>query len=636
MSWMSVFSAGKKGFDFANSIGFFAPLFREIGYHLNNSFTNALPDPETAWDAYVQGLIPGGDFERLCNFHGIYGPPMAPGAVGGNTTQRAWRAVWESKRKPYSPEEIERLYRSGGISRDKRWEMMKRAGLWNADDINDTESFYTVQTPDASQVTHWAVREAFDNRIAARFGYDQERPEIFDQLLAQSGWGGTFRLPNEGEPPADRPSWGQLIWRSHWQIISPSQAYEMYQRLRPDRVRRYPVGDRFPEPFTADDLRTVLRIADYPTVFRDQLAAVAYRKPRLVDIDRFFRTGQITASEATELHLDLGYSPADAEMRVRWLQIEAIGKPVDPFARRLMRQAIDLYSSGVASRESTKENLVRLISNGRLPFADGHVLDQDDANYRRLVESRAEQRIESVDWQSKIDRQKKMVRVWRSRFFKGIATEWQIRDDARAVGLQQDWIDNFIEDLKLELAGGRLLLSTQQIRTLAIDGVLTVERAAEYLGNLGWKRPELDYLLTQLKGDLAMQAAQEAERLASDRASAERARLRQLRAAEAAQDKAVRRLTRNASDAQLHKYYVRGIISEDQLAKNLRERRIDEENIQRRLRLARQDREAYLAKQARRAGTAASQGQGQAGSGGSSQNQPQLQEEQTASPGGGR
>lgn len=102
----------------------------------------------------------------------------------------------------------------------------------------------------------------------------------------------------------------ESYWAAHWELPSPIQAYEMFQRLRPDI---YPQGIAF----TKEELTNTLRVLDYRPDFIERLIQIAYQPITRVDIRRMWAMGVIkTEDELLGRYLDLGYSPQDAAVMV--------------------------------------------------------------------------------------------------------------------------------------------------------------------------------------------------------------------------------------------------------------------------------------------------------------------------------
>ena len=443
----------------------------------------------------------------------------------------------------------------------------------------------------------FALKDVWDQRAVERFRYDAEFPDQFQFWMKRQGADGDSRTNAQKAANVPVVTWSQAYWRAHWANVSPSQAFEMFQRLRPDRIAD--LGRNIPglRAFTFEDLSNVLKINDYPVPYRPQLAAIAYHKPRLVDIDRFYLDGSISEDEVYEMHLDLGYSPKDARLRTDWLVSKEAKKAAGTDPRKLAQLYAQMYANGHFTREWAFGEMSVALTSRRM------MMNRDDNPSETLIRLWdkigvfIEAKLAQVDAERQVRRSKLLQAAYRRQYLRGMLTAGELVTDMLATGFVQPWIDQFIAEMNAELASGRLLLSTSKIRRLVSEGILPIETATKYLKNLGWKAPELGYLIGQIKRDLDIESAKQAERLADDAYNQEQARLRQLRAAQRARDEVVRKLNRQESPATLKKYFVRGIITEGDFQRELERRGFDNENVKRQIQAARIERANWLAKQ---------------------------------------
>lgn len=135
-------------------------------------------------------------------------------------------------------------------------------------------------------------------------------------------WRPEFRPELLTPPPTDRflqlmryqgydRSFAEDFWAAHWELPSPAQGYEMFQRLRPGLPG-------ISKPFTEDDLRALLRRLDILPAYHDQLIDIAYRPYSRVDVRRMYKAGVLDREGVKDAYLDLGYSPERAELMTEW------------------------------------------------------------------------------------------------------------------------------------------------------------------------------------------------------------------------------------------------------------------------------------------------------------------------------
>lgn len=198
----------------------------------------------------------------------------------------------------------------------------------------DIEAFIelSARIPGASDLIGMAVREAWNEEVSARFKYDEDFPPEFADSLAKQG------LSAE---------WAKRYWRAHWNLPSVTQAFEMFQRLRPGRSEN---------PFTEEDLTKFLRTADYPEFFRARLTEIAYQPLTRVDVRRMYATGTLTIDQVRDAYRDLGYNEKNAD-----LLTDFTTKFEKNEERGLTREAIvGAYKRGLRTRDQAVEGLKAL------------------------------------------------------------------------------------------------------------------------------------------------------------------------------------------------------------------------------------------------------------------------------------
>ena len=133
-----------------------------------------------------------------------------------------------------------------------------------------------------------AVREAWNDEVAERFDYDQ----------------GIELLPSEPfEAQGLSMDWVKRYWRAHWVLPSVTAGDQMLHRLRPGTTDN---------PFTNDDLRTLLRTADISPFFIERMIEISFATYTRVDLRRMFKAGVLTEDEVYQGYLDIGYDEAKA------------------------------------------------------------------------------------------------------------------------------------------------------------------------------------------------------------------------------------------------------------------------------------------------------------------------------------
>jgi hypothetical protein len=217
--------------------------------------------------------------------------------------------------------------------------------------------------PGVSDLIHFQVREAFDERVSAKYGYDEEYPKELETWLGKQGL--DYRLsewPNvQGQPPL---TWGQIYWRAHWQTPSPTQAYQMLVLCRPDRARRvaadwakiFPgLGVRAEDlVVTPAEVRDLLKIADYPRFWRDRLMALTY-SPMTQRYLQQSRTDLVDDPvPLVERVQDLGFLPTEAQVIAQMIERRAAIARANSGIGLSPKEAVRLYIDGLATRQQVE------------------------------------------------------------------------------------------------------------------------------------------------------------------------------------------------------------------------------------------------------------------------------------------
>ena len=219
--------------------------------------------------------------------------------------------------------QYEQLYRRGKLTIIERNFELQRLG-YSPTQINNISNI-VEQIPGVSDITSMAVREAWNDQVSQRFGYDENPPPEFGEWLTRQGLS------------AD---WAKRYWRAHWQLPGIQQAFEMFQRLRSGQTANV---------FSESDLADYLRAADIPVYFRDRLKEIAYSPLTRVDIRRMYGVGTLTADQVYQAYRDIGYNDKNAKLLTDFTT--RIEKAEEKGLTRAAMQ--DAYRRGLWSRNDT-------------------------------------------------------------------------------------------------------------------------------------------------------------------------------------------------------------------------------------------------------------------------------------------
>lgn len=549
----------------ADLFGLSAPLSRWIHQWANTVYTNEMPGAEDIVTAFRAGKITAAECSKWIQALGVYGPSDAgvrqEGDAGTIGYSKLWQGVWDCKVEVPVPGELIFLLQTKYLENDEFLRLMSLQGFWSPQSQILQQYLYNNKVPTPAEIIHYAVKDVWDENVVRDFHYDDEFPATFGYWMKVLGASGDSRQKDANGNPVGNPiGWDRIAWRAHWENLSPSQAYEMYQRLRPSRIANYQQVVPGIRPFESAQLNRALLIADYPRTEREWLTAIAYNKPRLVDIRRLFLDGTIDRAECYELHLDYGYAPHDADLLTNWLvgqrtRANSTKSRVNPSAA-----ALQLYQIGIASRDVTGNRIRNFLggisADPDLPADLSSLPDQ----VQRQINTTADRLLAQTDYRRSAKRATQILSTVRRRFLKGYLSESEARNDLLISGWVQSRIDEYIQQWELELQGGRLLSSTAAIKRYVVEGIITTETARTYYSNLGWKDPELSWLVADSRHALDLQTAVIAERSARTRSAQARAIEQQHAAANRQRSAIQRRAAAQGTAQQIVRWYTHFVL----------------------------------------------------------------------------
>ena len=157
---------------------------------------------------------------------------------------------------------------------------------------NDALLKLRFQLLGASDYIRFAVREVFTPASRAALTLDEDYPAILTEKLRRIGY---------SEDDA-RDSWA-----AHWELPSPSQAYEMLHRGLINEAQ----------------LDDYLKSADYAPVWRPLLKAISYDPLTRVDVRRAYKLGVVTLDDVKATYRSIGYDEKNAAILTEFTRVDA-------------------------------------------------------------------------------------------------------------------------------------------------------------------------------------------------------------------------------------------------------------------------------------------------------------------------
>jgi len=474
------------------------PIQRAVNYRLNALNPNAIPDVQTLIDLWWRGVIDSNEYHELMRKYGY---------------DDEWASkLLEVGRQYISVSEMLELYRRGeiekkdfikylhnhGIREEDASQILKLAErLLGAGDLVellyrkkiDEETYYNEMKklgitrekadyirelykfiPSPTDFIRFAVRDVFNEAIVKKYGYDEEFPEGIVPFAEMRGMDRQTLL------------W---YWRAHWELPSPTAAFEMIHRLNPE-VLNTPTstGGKMIDKYgkmgldtsnletTIEDVRTLLKIADYPKYWRDRLAALAFQPLTRVDLRRIYELGLINEVELKARLMELGYSSEDADLMVEFYKAYKLSQEKDFNKSEILK----LYKLRAIKREEALQMLQNL--GYSIEEADYLLQLEDYKYYQEWIEER--------------------VKTLEIRYMRGLIDLQQLHDELNSLGLPAEEVAVYLEEAQRKKLQAEKMPSKEDLINMFKSGVLSVEEFKMYMQRLGYSEFWIDKYLKML------------------------------------------------------------------------------------------------------------------------------------------
>src|SRR6185437_934282 len=346
--------------------------------------------------------------------------------------------------------------------------------------------------PSASDLIRFAVKEAWDESVVRDFGYDAEFPAEFEQWMRAQGYGWSKDITLADGTVRPGVEWPKLWWRSHWSILSPTFAYEMYHRFRPGRTQRYAAEVPNLPVFGRDKLDQVLKINDYPPAVRDWLAALSYRKLDARSLRNVLKYGVRDEEWVFQQLQDYGYLPEDARVKIRqwqgdfrWYRDTPVCSLAQSGPRQVCVEALGSYADGLVTREQCREVMVR----------SGMLAHQADLLMQVEITRKTRKYIKAVVKQLERD------------FLLGATTLEEVAALLIRAGIQGEERTRLLQEWTLRKGMQRRIQSAAWVIGMVKRGLLSIPNAQSRLVNLGWLAPDVALATGMILQDLSKSQA---------------------------------------------------------------------------------------------------------------------------------
>jgi len=419
--------------------GIVAPISRLVSQWIDAGVETARADPSVAFP--MQWRVPALTDE-----------------LTKHVKQKGWNETiidgWEEVLRPHlGLAELLTLWKRGVITDANVNNALKAFG-WKDKDIPYLKELQSL-IPGPGDLVSMAVREAFSDEIAKRFGYDEAFPADFAYWCEKQG------LSAE---------WARRYWRAHWTLPSTSAGYEMLHRGVIDE----------------DTLKLLLVTADIPAFWRDKLMQISYANYTRVDIRRMYQTGVFTTpEEVLRAYMDIGYDENKA----------------------LKLTEFTLREYGEETREASKGDVLVAYELGRLEYDEAvELLGKID--YPKWI---AEAYLARIDLKRANRLANDLIKSVKTLYINGQITRTDVVSKLSTIPLPSVEIDRYTEEWDISRKAKTKRPTRTDLRKMFLTNILDEDDYRLELKGHGLSPKYIDWYVDQSKLELAEQMRREAE-----------------------------------------------------------------------------------------------------------------------------
>lgn len=332
------------------------------------------------------------------------------------------------------------LYVRGVIGSEVYHEEMAKHGYSaeKSEDIVKALSFY----PSGNDFISFAVRDAFNPEIVRSAGLDDNFPDEIIPLAAKAGMSEEVL---------------RWYWRAHWQLPSPQMGYDMLQR----------------GIITVDELKALLRAADWAPGWIDRLIAISYNPLTRVDARRMWESGVLNDEEYVQSMRDIGYSEENARRYLAWVKVSNTSAEKDLTKTEILGS----FRYGLISREEA------------INYILGFGYDEQEAD---LIISLEEQKHADKVLDDNIDLIK-----WQFTHFE--IEEEEFFEKMGKLGLNRAASTKYLAEAENTIAKTGKLPTLADVKNWMKKGIITEAEARNYLKRLQYRKAEQDRYMEEWK-----------------------------------------------------------------------------------------------------------------------------------------
>lgn len=426
-----------------------APAGIKMGQEAERILKTARLDPTTATQMLQRGIIGVDDFYAHLADLGW-----------SEVNQADWREF--IRQRLGMAEYIAWSYRDPMNPPEARAELEKM-GMTNAD-INKLFTLAHL-IPGPGDLVRFALREVWKPDMRAEQLSPNAPGEYYD-WMAKIGYSREH---------------AESFWAAHWVLPGVRSGYEMFWRLA---------------EFTETDLRALMTRLDILPKYHAGLIKIAHPPISRVDIRRIYRDLPAGSVDVYKRHLDLGYSPEDAELMTAWVEKEYVADITEP----LKSDILGAYGDDLIGRDAAYQMLMDI---GTDPWAAEVALDRKDIAKAKKLQS-------------------ERIRQVKTLYVNGDYNRVDVHSALGALNLPSIRIDRLLEEWDITRIAKVARPSVAKLEGYFFRDIIDRSTFIEYLGRhkyadpyLGWAVSDIETRKMEALIKEEERAAKEAERIAA-------------------------------------------------------------------------------------------------------------------------
>ncbi len=393
--------------------------------------------------------------------------------------------------------------RRRGILKDEEWKDYLTDQRLDSRSIEIIDELLHI-LPGPNDLTRIADKRIWGLNLPEKYGQYSELPQQYLDYMAKSGYDEQFT---------------KWFWASHWELPSPNQIFEMFQR----------------HVITQEDMQAYLALTDWLPFFRDKLLAISYNPLTRVDIRRMYALGMFTDTELVTRYEAIGFSPNDAALMAeftRRFSADDGDSEIDKLKTKIGTAVQSLYVRGKLDYNEAVERLVTLGKDRNIAQLSLNLLNLEKSidstpvslpdyknkaikiikdaylqgTYPRseaeqnlldlgLSQYEAEQELHYLDLEKAVKAKQDNILMYETRLLNGVDTEAQFIAALSFAGLNNGEINAELNEVKNKAAKKFKMPTEKQVQTWYNAGNITADFVVSYLQFLGYPQDLIPMIL---------------------------------------------------------------------------------------------------------------------------------------------